>query len=176
MKELELDTTDVVINSFATAQAVLDKQQKQLGALVIDIGGGTTDFLVYVDGAVKQSGVLAVGGDHITNDMCIGLKIPTTRAEKLKVEEGSVMLGTAFPGETILLRDETGFAGREIERELVNQIVHLASVKFWRSFAAWSMRNKISIISGQAFCSREDRVKLAGWRILPPRFLACRLE
>jgi cell division protein FtsA len=125
VKELELDTADVVINSFATAQAVLDKQQKQLGALVIDIGGGTTDFLVYVDGAVKQSGILAVGGDHITNDMCIGLKIPTTRAEKLKVEEGSVMLGTAFPGETIVLRDETGFAGREIERELVNQIVHV---------------------------------------------------
>src|SRR5258705_5576907 len=95
VKELELETTDVVINSFATAQAVLDKQPKQLGALMIDIGGGTTDFLVYVDGAVKQRGVLRVGGDHITNDMCIGLKIPTTRAEKLKVEEGSVMLGTA---------------------------------------------------------------------------------
>src|ERR1700739_2838521 len=124
VKELELDTADVVINSFATAQAVLDKQQKQLGALVIDIGGGTTDFLVYVDGAVKQSGILAAGGDHITSDMCIGLKIPTTRAEKLKIEEGSVMLGTAFPGETIVLRDETGFAGREIERETLNQIIH----------------------------------------------------
>src|ERR1700737_3676160 len=124
VKELELDTTDVVINSFATAQAVLDKQQKQLGALVIDIGGGTTDFLVYVDGAVKQSGVLAIGGDHITNDISIGLKIPSARAEKLQVEEGNVTLGTAFPGETILLKDETGFAGREIERESLNQIIH----------------------------------------------------
>src|SRR3984893_17084292 len=123
-KELELEPADVVINSFATAQAVLEKHQKQLGAIVIDIGGGTTDFVVYVDGAVKQSGVIAVGGDHITNDISIGLKIPTARAEKLKTDEGSVTLGTAFPGETISLKDETGFAGREVERELLNQIIH----------------------------------------------------
>jgi cell division protein FtsA len=124
VKELELEPADVVINSFATAQAVLEKHQKQLGAIVIDIGGGTTDFVVYVDGAVKQSGVIAVGGDHVTNDISIGLKIPTARAEKLKTDEGSVTLGTAFPGETIVLKDETGFAGREVERELLNQIIH----------------------------------------------------
>src|SRR6202008_1344780 len=124
VKELELEPADVIINSFATAQAVLEKNQKQLGAIVIDIGGGVTDFVVYVDGAVKQSGVLAVGGDHITNDISIGLKIPTARAEKLKGDEGNVTLGTAFPGETILLKDETGFAGREIERESLNQIIH----------------------------------------------------
>jgi cell division protein FtsA len=118
-----LEPADVVINSFATAQAILEKNQKQLGAIVIDIGGGTTDFVVYVDGAVRQSGVLAVGGDHITNDISIGVKIPTARAEKLKLEEGSVTLGTARPGETILLKDETGFAGREIEREMLNQII-----------------------------------------------------
>jgi cell division protein FtsA len=102
----------------------MEKNQKQLGAIVIDIGGGTTDFVVYVDGAVKQSGVLAIGGDHITNDISIGLKIPSARAEKLKTDEGHVTLGTAFPGETILLKDETGFAGREIERESLNQIIH----------------------------------------------------
>jgi cell division protein FtsA len=124
VKELDLEAADVVINSFATAQAILDKNQRQLGAIVIDIGGGTTDYVVYVGGAVRQSGVLGVGGDHITNDISIGLKIPTTRAERLKVEEGSVTLGTTRPGETILLKDETGFAGREVERELLNQIIH----------------------------------------------------
>jgi cell division protein FtsA len=124
VKELELEPADVIINSFATAQAVLEKNQKQLGALVIDIGGGITDFVVYMDGAVKQSGVLAVGGDHIIEDILIGLKIPTARADKLKIEEGNVTLGTAFPGETIALKDETGFAGREVEREALNQIIH----------------------------------------------------
>jgi cell division protein FtsA len=60
----------------------------------------------------------------VTNDISIGLKIPTARAEKLKIDEGCVTLGTAFPGETIVLKDETGFAGREVERELLNQIIH----------------------------------------------------
>src|ERR1700730_17349979 len=80
---------------------------------------------LYVDGAVKQSGILAVGGDHITNDISMGLRIPMTRAEKLKVEEGSVTLGNCLPGETVLLKDDSGFAGKEIERETLNTIIHL---------------------------------------------------
>ena len=74
---------------------------------------------------MKQSGVFAVGGDHITNDISMGLRIPMTRAEKLKIEEGSVVLGNCLPGETILLKDDSGFAGKEVERETLNTIIHL---------------------------------------------------
>src|SRR3954469_4625098 len=125
VKELPLEVEDVVFTALASAQVVLTQHQKNLGALVIDIGGGTTDYIVYVDGAVKQCGVLAVGGDHITNDISMGLRIPMTRAEKLKIEEGSVTLGNALPGETILLKDDSGFAGKEIERETLNTIINL---------------------------------------------------
>ena len=125
MKELPLDVEDVVFGALASAQVVLTQHQKNLGALVVDIGGGTTDYILYVDGAVKQSGVLAVGGDHITNDISMGLRIPMMRAEKLKVEEGSVTLGNSLPGETILLKDDSGFAGKEVERETLNTIIHL---------------------------------------------------
>jgi cell division protein FtsA len=125
VKELPLEVEDVVFAPLASAQVVLTQHQKNLGALVIDIGGGTTDYIVYVDGAVKQSGVLAVGGDHITNDISMGLRIPMTRAEKIKIEEGSVTLGNCLPGETILLKDDSGFAGKEIERETLNTIIHL---------------------------------------------------
>jgi cell division protein FtsA len=125
VKELPLDVEDVVFSALASAQVVLTQHQKNLGALVIDVGGGTTDFVVYVDGAVKQSGVLAVGGDHITNDISMGLRIPMARAEKLKIEEGSVTLGNCLPGETIVLKDDSGFAGKEVERETLNTIIHL---------------------------------------------------
>src|ERR1700752_1178776 len=125
VKELPLEVEDVVFAPLASAQVVLNQHQKNLGALVIDIGGGTTDYLVYVDGAVKQSGVLAVGGDHITNDISMGLRIPMTRAEKLKTEEGSVTLGNCLPGESITLKDDSGFAGKEVEREILNTIIHL---------------------------------------------------
>src|SRR3979490_685386 len=125
VKELPLEVEDVVFTALASAQVVLTQHQKNLGALVIDIGGGTSDYILYVDGAVKQSGVLAVGGDHITNDISMGLRIPMARAEKLKVEEGSCTLGNCLPGETILLKDDSGFAGKEIERETLNTIIHL---------------------------------------------------
>ena len=125
VKELPLEVEDVVFTALASAQVVLTHHQKSLGALVIDIGGGTTDYILYVDGAVKQSGVLAVGGDHITNDISMGLRIPMARAEKLKIEEGSVTLGNCLPGETVLLKDDSGFAGKEIERETLNTIIHL---------------------------------------------------
>ena len=125
VKELPLEVEDVVFSALASAQVVLTQHQKNLGALVVDIGGGTTDYILYVDGAIKQSGVLAVGGDHITNDISMGLRIPMARAEKLKTEEGSCVLGNCLPGETIVLKDDSGFAGKEIERETLNTIIHL---------------------------------------------------
>ena len=125
IKELPLEVEDVVFGPLASAQVVVTQHQKNLGCLVIDMGGGTTDYILYVDGAVKQSGCLAVGGDHITNDISMGLRIPMTRAEKLKIEEGGVTLGNSLPGETVLLKDDSGFAGKEIERETLNTIINL---------------------------------------------------
>src|SRR5258708_16730678 len=103
VKELPLEVEDVVFGALASAQVVLTQHQKNLGALVVDIGGGTTDYILYVDGAVKQSGVLAIGGDHITNDISMGLRIPMARAEKIKTGEGWGVLGNCLPGETILM-------------------------------------------------------------------------
>ena len=125
VKEIPLEVEDVVFNPLAAAQVVLNQHQKNLGALAIDIGGGTTDYLMYVDGAVRQSGSLGIGGDHITNDISMGLRIPMARAEKLKVEEGSVTLGMSLPGETVTLKDDSGFAGKEVERETLNTIIHM---------------------------------------------------
>ncbi len=123
VKEIPLEVEDVVFNGYAAAQVVLTQQQKNLGALVVDIGGGTADYIVYSEGVVKQSGVLGVGGDHITNDISMGLRIPMARAERLKVEEGSVTLGTCLPGETVFMKDDSGFAGKEIEREMLYTIM-----------------------------------------------------
>ncbi len=124
VKEVGPEVLDVVYNPLAAAQVVLDQNQKALGALVVDMGGGTTDYIVYVDGGVKQSGSLPIGGDHMTNDISLGLRIPMAKAEKLKIEEGSVVLGASVPGEMIVLKDETGFAGKEVEREMLNTIIH----------------------------------------------------
>lgn len=124
IREAGVQIDEVVANSLASAQAVLDQHQKDLGAVVIDIGGGVADYIVYENGAVRHSGVLAVGGDHISNDISLGLRIPLTRAEKLKIEEGSALLGAATPGEMITLKNDAGFSGKEVEREMLNTIIH----------------------------------------------------
>lgn len=125
LESLKLGIEDVVLGSMASAQVVATQQQKDLGALVIDIGGGTTDYLVYIDGAVRHTGVLAIGGDHITNDISIGLRLPIVRAEMLKVQEGSAADPATSRGGTITLKNDPGFLGCEIDRRSLDTIIHL---------------------------------------------------
>ncbi len=117
--EANLKPKNVVMSAVASGHAVLDQPERDLGALVIDIGGGTTDYILYRDGSVRNSGVLAVGGDHITNDISIGLRVPTKWAEKLKIEQADVGPGATSVGGTVQIEDPT-FAGGEIERSVLN--------------------------------------------------------
>ena len=81
----------VVFTGLASMMAVLDQQQKELGTLVLDYGGGTIEYVVCRHGLVRHSGVLSVGGDHISNDLAYGLKVALGRAEELKIECGSAL-------------------------------------------------------------------------------------
>ncbi len=123
--ELDVVVEDVVFAAYASAEALLSQEKKCQGALVVDMGAGTTDFIVYNEGAVMQSGSLAVGGDHITNDVSIGLRLPMAEAEQLKLKHGSVTIGNSLPGEMITLPGKPGFAGKEVERETLYTIMHL---------------------------------------------------
>ena len=123
--DLDLEIEDIIFTPYAASQAVLTQSQKNAGVLMIDIGGGTTGYCVYDRGAVVQSGCLAIGGDHITNDLSLGLRIPIGKAEQLKQKEGSCIVGNCLPGEMVSLKDEHGFAGKEVEREMLNTIIHM---------------------------------------------------
>src|SRR5262249_24605611 len=125
VKELPLDVEDVVFSELASAQLVLTQDEKDLRALALDMGGGISEYVMYWEGGGRQRCCLAVCGDHITNDISMGLRIPMARAEKLKIEEGSCGLGNCLPGEMILLKDDSGCAGKEIERETLNTSIHL---------------------------------------------------
>lgn len=125
VKDVPLELDEAVAAPLAAAMGSLDEAQRERGVLLIDIGGGTTDYIVYRDGTVCHSGCLAVGGDHVTHDLSLGLHIPVARAERLKLDEGNAVLGVCRPDELIHLRAEPGFAAREIEREMLHQIVHM---------------------------------------------------
>ncbi len=125
VREMQVDVGGVVFAPFASSQAILTTSERNLGSLVIDFGGGTCDYMLWVEGKVQASGCLAIGGDHITNDIHVGLSIPTLAAEALKIEEGSALTGNARPGETIYVKDETGLHGKDVSREALNTIISL---------------------------------------------------
>ncbi len=125
VKSLQLDVDGIVFNGLASSLALLTNEQKELGALVIDIGGGTTDCVVYANGVIKYTGVLAVGGDHISNDLAYGLKVSLSRAEKLKLEHGSALMDEESKGQTITMTNELGLPIKTINVEHLRQIMSL---------------------------------------------------
>jgi cell division protein FtsA len=125
VKATSLDVDEIVFNGIATSLALLTAEQKELGALIIDIGGGTTEYVVYSDGVIRHSGVLAVGGDHVSNDLAYGLKVPLSRAEKLKIEHGCAIPTDAAKGQTISITNDLGLELKRVNVEHLQRIMHL---------------------------------------------------
>jgi len=125
VKGLQLEVDDIVFNGLASSLALLSNEQKELGSLVIDIGGGTIDYVVYANGIIKHTGVLAVGGDHLSNDLAYGLKVPLSRAEQLKIEYGAAFVDETVRGQTISLASELGLQPRIINLEHLRRIISL---------------------------------------------------
>ena len=124
VREIPLDVEDVVFSPIASAQVVLTREHKERGALLLDIGGGTMDYVLYTGGSIHQSGCVGVGGDHITNDIALVMKIPLSKAERLKVGHGAAMVPDEGEAEPILIEDDPHFAGREIDPYLLNEIIN----------------------------------------------------
>src|SRR5437660_7306163 len=112
VKGLQLEVDDIIFCGLASSLALLSNEQKELGSLIIDIGGGTTEYVVYANGIIKHTGVLAVGGDHVSNDLAYGLKVPLSRAEQLKIEYGSALVEESTKGQTVTISNELGLPVR----------------------------------------------------------------
>jgi len=123
VKGMQVEVDEVVFNGLASSLAVLSPEQKELGALVIDVGGGTTDYVVYSGGVIKHTGVLAVGGDHLSNDLAFGLKVPLGRAEQLKLENGSALLDDAVKGRTMNITSDSGVPLNSVNLEHLRRIM-----------------------------------------------------
>src|SRR5512139_1935845 len=83
-----VEVAQFVLNPLASAEVVLNETERQMGVVVCDIGGGTTDMAIFIDGDVWHTAVLSVGGNHITSDIAHGLRLPTSQAEEVKLQHG----------------------------------------------------------------------------------------
>ncbi|MFC1497811.1 cell division protein FtsA [Verrucomicrobiota bacterium] len=122
---VSVEVQDAVFSGLCSALSVLTAEQKKSGVVVIDFGGGTTDYLVYADNVVASAGVLGVGGDHLTNDIALGFNIPISQAERLKRVSGSAVV-EALNGaqKRVSVPPEVGFPGRSISLRALHTVIN----------------------------------------------------
>jgi cell division protein FtsA len=99
-----VEVSQFVLNPLASAEVVLTETERKMGVVVVDIGGGTTDMAIYIDGDVWHTSVLAVGGNHITSDIAHGLRLPISQAEEIKVQHGHALVEELGEGEFFNIR------------------------------------------------------------------------
>jgi cell division protein FtsA len=119
----DVEVADIVLEQLASAEAVLSADEKELGVVLLDIGGGTTDIAIYVDGAIKHTAVLSLGGNHLTNDIAVGLRTPMAEAEKIKQRYGCCLTSMVGKDETIEVPSVGGREPRILSRQLLAEIL-----------------------------------------------------
>ena len=120
---LDFKVEDMIISSIASSAVLLEDAEKEAGALVIDIGGGTTDWVLYRKGYIVRTGVVPVGGDHISNDLSIGLRTGRKSAEEIKIKHGRAFYHAADRDETIWLIGDMTIGDREYPKAAVTKII-----------------------------------------------------
>ncbi len=113
----------LVFSPLAAAEAVLEEEEKEQGVILADIGGGTTDVAVFVEGSVFHTCVLPVGGYHLTHDLVAGLRAPFSSVEELKLEYGSAMPSSVDAEETVELEAFGGQRVKEVSRRRIAEIL-----------------------------------------------------
>ena len=121
--QANVEIEDLVFGALAAAKAALNKRQKELGVVLIDMGGGTTNFIVFEEGELVQMGVVPIGGGHITNDIAIGLRTSIDVAEKVKINYGSALPDEISKKEQINLAEIDQSEEGEVSRHHVAEIV-----------------------------------------------------
>jgi len=122
--DVPIECADAVFCGLCSALAVVSEEQKNSGVLVIDIGGGTTDFVLYNDGFVHTAGSIAVGAEHVTNDIAVGLQIPTKQADQIKRKEGSALINLMERDHNISIPATSGFPGKIVRAVTLNTIIN----------------------------------------------------
>jgi len=118
-----LNVAEIVLAPLAAAEAVLTDEERELGVLLVDVGGGTTDIAVYHDGTVKHTAVVPIGGNHITNDIAAGLRTAFNDAERLKQRYGCAWASMVSSSERVEVPCVTSKGAGTISRQILCEIV-----------------------------------------------------
>jgi len=118
-----LEVEDVILEQLASSHAVLTDDERDLGVLLVDMGGGTTDIAVFADGAIRHTAVIPIAGDQVTNDIAVAFRTPTQFAEEIKVRYACALRQLTSPGDTIEVPEVGDRPARRLERQMLAEIV-----------------------------------------------------
>lgn len=123
VKKAGLETSELVLTPLASAEAVLTDDEKELGVLLIDFGGGTTDLAIFYDGAIRHTAVIGLGGKSVTNDIAIGLRTPLDNAESIKLKYGCALSTMVEADEMVTVPGVGGRPSKEVSRAVLTAII-----------------------------------------------------
>jgi cell division protein FtsA len=122
-KKIGLEIVDMIFDPFAAARAVLTRDEMNLGCLLVDVGGGITNYALYHGGTVRASGVIGAGGANVTNDLAVGLRTNGSVAEDLKITHGVALASLANDEETIMVPGIGEREAREVRTQILAAII-----------------------------------------------------
>ncbi|MFL5786158.1 MAG: cell division protein FtsA [Bacteriovoracaceae bacterium] len=123
VEQAGLTANSVILQPLASSRSVLTAEERELGVVLIDIGGGTTDIAVWKEGSLLHSQIIPLGGNHFTNDLAVALKIPHNEAEKIKLNQGTVLKEAQDPNAYITVQGLSGTKPREVPLSFVAEIL-----------------------------------------------------
>lgn len=118
-----MNVKELLHSSIASAYATTTEEQRKRGVLVIDIGRGTTDYAYVINNQVHQAGTIPIGGDHVTNDISLGLQINFTNAERLKIECGKIILSEEERKQNIWINGDKAIGDKAVSYDSLNKII-----------------------------------------------------
>jgi cell division protein FtsA len=142
IRGFNLEVRELVLSSLASGHMVTSMEERQNGVLAIDVGAGTTDYVLYRNGAPHTTGVVAVGGSHFTNDISIGLRLTEVQAEKLKLRFGRAIVQSRDKNEKVWLDGNFSIGDRQFPRHAIETIT---------SSRAWELLEVVKRKLGQSF-------------------------
>src|SRR5277367_1144877 len=118
-----LEVNDLILQPLASSLAVLTEDEKELGVVLVDIGGGTTDIAIFSEGAIRHTGVIPIAGDQITNDIAMALRTPTKDAEDIKQRHGCALRQIADPQHLVEVPGLGDRGPRQMSRQTLAEVI-----------------------------------------------------
>jgi cell division protein FtsA len=171
VRDAGVEIDDLILQPLASGEAVLRQSEREMGVILADIGGGTTDIGIFIDGSIWHSVILTTGGDHLTNDIAVGLRTPRGTAEELKIKYGHAV-ASSLPVDEIIEVTSFGDGGRQtVSRRQLAEVIEARAEEILTLILREVKRSGYDglLAAGMVMCG--GSAELAGFRELAQQVL-----